>query len=581
MIAAKRTSTAAVNGTALIYCRVSTRRQDEEGTSLEGQEEECIAHAQSLGYEIGPVFREVHSGYDMFDRPGLNELRELAKTGQYAAVIAWKIDRLSRKQGLAAYLFAELERRGTKLISIHDPIDDSPVGHHIRNTMEFVAEMEREAIRDRMMGGKRRRVASGKVHNWGYPPYGYRLEKGASHRTIHEPEAAIVRSMYRWVDEDGLGIGAVARRLNDQGVPPPSTGKTSAGASGTWGTSQVGRILHRTDYRGEAYAFRLQLKDKQVSERPLEERVKLPTGASPVIVPPEVWARVQAKIARNWANVSRNEERPYLLRGFIFCATCGCRMTPDRDHGQPIYRCSSRVLKGKPYGGARIPASDVIPKTGLPRDAAGRVLHVDAGEYASLASLEGVETFVWRDISERLGNPQRVAQEIERMHSEPPNQSHVVELEIIKKAISSKQAQQQKLARRLSDAPDDDTLWTLVQAEIDRLETERRQLVDTAEEITARTKRSQASRVRVEELSAYLHRVSERLTNATFEQKRMVLDALEIRVTGNGRQWSVEYRRLRETDSGKANPLSERTVTRERDRPRPLRAPSRGPRPRS
>jgi hypothetical protein len=38
---------------------------------------------------------------------------------------------------------------------IHDPVDDSPVGHHIRNTVEFVAEMEREAIRGRMMGGKR------------------------------------------------------------------------------------------------------------------------------------------------------------------------------------------------------------------------------------------------------------------------------------------------------------------------------------------------------------------------------------------------------------------------------------------
>jgi hypothetical protein len=58
---------------------------------------------------------------------------------------------------------------------IHDPIDDSPVGHHIRNTVEFVAEMEREAIRDRMMGGKRRRVDAGKIHNWGFPPYGYRL----------------------------------------------------------------------------------------------------------------------------------------------------------------------------------------------------------------------------------------------------------------------------------------------------------------------------------------------------------------------------------------------------------------------
>jgi len=549
---------------ALIYCRVSTRRQDEEGTSLEGQESECIAHARKLGYEPGPIFREVHSGYDMFDRPGLNELRELAKTGQYAAVIAWKIDRLSRKQGLVAYLFAELERRGCQLISIHDPIDDSPVGHHIRNTMEFVAEMEREAIRDRMMGGKRRRVDAGKIHNWGYPPYGYRLDKGAACRTVHEPEAAIVRSMYRWVDEDGLGIASVVRRLNERDISPPSTGKTRS-ASGRWGTSQVARILHRTDYKGEAYAFR--------------HEVRLPDGASPVIVPPDLWDRTQGKIATNWANMTRNEERPYLLRGFIFCATCGCRMTPDRDHGQPIYRCSSRV-RGAPCGGARIPAGDVIPKSDLARDSAGRVLPVTPEEYTERATLEGVESFVWRHVSETLQNPERVATELVRLQAEGPSPALLDDLDTTKKAITRNQTQQQKLARRLSDTPDDDTLWTLVQSEIQRLEAERRQLVDMAADIVARIDRTQAARLHIEELTAYLHRVGGKLERATFEQKRMALDALEIRVTGNGREWTVEYRRLQPL-SGTLSLHSERTVTRERDRPRPLRAPSRGPRPRS
>jgi site-specific DNA recombinase len=513
-------------GTALIYCRVSTRSQSEEGTSLEGQEDECVAHALKLGYELGPIFREVHSGFDMFDRPQLNELRELAKTGNFTAVIVWKIDRLSRKQGLVAYLFAELERRGCQLISIQDPIDDSAVGHHIRNTMEFVAEMEREAIRDRMMGGRRRRVQAGKIHNWGFPPYGYRLEKGAACRTIHEPEAAIVRSVYRWVDEDGLGIGSVVRRLNELGVPPPSTGKTRTGASGRWGTTQVARMLHRTDYKGEAYAFKLQTKGKQVSERPVDERMRVPDGASPVIVPADLWDRVQAKIAVNWANVSKNEKRPYLLRGLIWCGRCGCRMTPKADHGRPIYRCSSHSRTGSPCGGSRIPAGEM-------------------------------EAFVWSDISERLQNPERVAAELERLQAEGPSPVLLEDRETIKKAISKNQGQQQKLARRLSDAPDDDTLWTLVQSEIQRLEAERRQLVDTAAELVARIDRAQAARLHIEELTGYLARVGEKLERANFEQKRMVLDSLGIRVTGNGRKWDVEYRRLQPLPDSEAATVSQ------------------------
>lgn len=37
---------------ALIYCRVSTKGQEEDGTSLDSQEAACMRHAEALGITL-------------------------------------------------------------------------------------------------------------------------------------------------------------------------------------------------------------------------------------------------------------------------------------------------------------------------------------------------------------------------------------------------------------------------------------------------------------------------------------------------------------------------------------------------
>src|SRR5918998_4301956 len=87
-----------VNGCkeALIYCRVSTQKQEDEGTSLDSQAAACIAHAEKLGYRIGRITKEVYSGAELFDRPLLSRDRADIRAGMYKAVVVYAIDRLSR-----------------------------------------------------------------------------------------------------------------------------------------------------------------------------------------------------------------------------------------------------------------------------------------------------------------------------------------------------------------------------------------------------------------------------------------------------------------------------------------------------
>ena len=65
-----------MNKKAIIYCRVSSQRQVDEGHGLEGQEKSCRNYAISKGYTIDRVFHESAVSGGDFSRPAMNELIE-------------------------------------------------------------------------------------------------------------------------------------------------------------------------------------------------------------------------------------------------------------------------------------------------------------------------------------------------------------------------------------------------------------------------------------------------------------------------------------------------------------------------
>ncbi len=71
---------------AVIYCRVSTKAQAEDGTSLESQQKACERLAIEKGYEISHVFKEDYPG-DTLERLELMRLRELVRSDHVGAVI--------------------------------------------------------------------------------------------------------------------------------------------------------------------------------------------------------------------------------------------------------------------------------------------------------------------------------------------------------------------------------------------------------------------------------------------------------------------------------------------------------------
>lgn len=59
---------------AVIYCRVSSIKQVEEGHGLDSQETRCRDYAARKGYEIVEVFNDRGVSGGMIDRPGMQSM---------------------------------------------------------------------------------------------------------------------------------------------------------------------------------------------------------------------------------------------------------------------------------------------------------------------------------------------------------------------------------------------------------------------------------------------------------------------------------------------------------------------------
>lgn len=532
-----------VIGSALVYSRVSTRKQEEEGTSLDTQEAACVKHAESLGYTIGRKTREVYSGAELWDRPALARDRADLKTGEFQAVVAFSTDRLSRDPIHLAIIASECERAGVPLYFVTEPLDSTPEGALIRYVKGYAAQIEREKIRERSLRGRKARLELGKIHGAGRELFGYVRDKEAGKRTINAAEADIVRRIYTQFVVEKRSIREIARRLDEDGTPPPSVRKVTysdAGHVPEWGKSTIHRILTEPAYKGDTITWRRKSvgRNGKSIERPENEHIRLPDGTTPALVHPAFWDAAQRRLSLNKGGAPRLEHDEFLLRRMIECAVCGRQMRPDREHGLRIYRCSSRERHSLACGSRRVPAEDTMPRDAHPRDAGGRKVKLERDEREALATDPGVETWAWDRISAMLRDPATIAVELQRRHDEGPNPVVEADLSTARKSLAKIDRQQERLVT-LYAAGDDDFPLDLVKQQIMTAERERERWQETITELEGRMMQDQLQVEQLGALQTYCERVALNLETFGFEEKRLALEALGICVVANGREWSL------------------------------------------
>ena len=174
------------NKRAVIYCRVSTTEQADEGNSLVTQEKDCREYASKNGYEVPEDGRFIERGESAktANRPQLQKMLGYCaqKKNSISAVIVYKIDRLSRNTDDYSQLRLLLKRYGVGIRSTSEQIEDTPVGRFMENTMANIAQFDNDIRAERCSNGMREAVREGR-YVWG-APVGFANVRVADRATI-------------------------------------------------------------------------------------------------------------------------------------------------------------------------------------------------------------------------------------------------------------------------------------------------------------------------------------------------------------------------------------------------------------
>lgn len=361
---------------AIISTRVSTVHQ-EEGYSLQTQLEQCRRYAEANGFTVVAEFQDIKSGTTL-DRSGLTEARRMLQKGEAVAILVYSPDRLTRSIAHAVLLREEFRRYGAELHSVtRGLVGDSAEDSLTANIEAVFAEYWREKIAEATQRGKRAKVLSGKFPGYGHAPYGYQIVgvKREACLEVMEQEARIVRLIYQWYaygDEGGvpLTIFQVAQKLSELGIASPADGgnRGKLRPLTVWNVTTIHRILRHAAYKGIYYAYRYKKVGNKLIRTPPEEWIPV---AVPAIVDEQVWTAAQCQMDAQRCESKRNTQQEYLLRGHVKCG-CGytmhCKTCNSKDSRNGVryirlfYRChggTNRATRICPYKSKHFSAKKV------------------------------------------------------------------------------------------------------------------------------------------------------------------------------------------------------------------------------
>jgi len=317
------------NQKAVIYCRVSTKRQAKEGNGLDSQETRCREYASYRGHDVVRVFSDDMSG-SLLGRPGMLDMLAFLKKNKKdnIVVIIDDISRLAR--GIEAHLKlrAEISSAGGTLespsIEFGEDSDSILVEHLLASVSQHQRQKNGEQAKNRM----RARMLNG---YWVFnPPIGYKYQRspnGGSVLVRVEPIASIIGEGLEGYASGRFSSQAEVKRFLESHPQFPLC------RHGFLTNEQVKRIMTYPLYAGyiESKAW----------------DVSLRKGHHEGVVSLETFMKVQKRLSgKAYAATRTDVNTSFPMRGFVNCGDCDHPMTANWTKGRsaeyPYYVCRHR-----------------------------------------------------------------------------------------------------------------------------------------------------------------------------------------------------------------------------------------------
>lgn len=302
----------------VLYPRVSTKGQAEDGYSMDFQVEKMLAYCKAMDYAVVGIYSDNGYSGSNLERPGIQRIIEEAPTGKFDAVIVYKLDRLSRSQKHTMYMLEDVFiPNDIAFISMSESFDTSTqFGIAMVGILSVFAQLERENIKQRTFDGRKGRAQEGGWHGGGTHPIGYDYIDGKLE--INKKEAEQVRMVYEYYS-GGMTITEICRRMEGY--------KTKHGDWHHPGT--VANVLDNPLYSGTVHF----------------DDVLTPESHT-AIVPQDIYNTVASMRTGEYKKAKKDSK--YMLSGMVYCKNCGARYFVKKNPNKNLfYCCHSRAKVNK------------------------------------------------------------------------------------------------------------------------------------------------------------------------------------------------------------------------------------------
>jgi site-specific DNA recombinase len=414
----------------------------------------------------------------------------------------------------------EFRKDGVLVEYVIGQYDDSDEGRLQKQIRASIAEYEKAKILERSKRGKRGKAKSGYVIVGARPPYGYKV-RSEPHKAwleIDEAEAQVVRMIFDWYvngDEYGkpISLHNILCKLMALGIPTRGDREKHVAKKrgvGVWSDAMIRHILKNETYTGTWYYGKIKMINdgnesvrkpkpkcgfgKQVP-RPEEEWIAV---SVPEVISREMFDKVQERLQMNLEQAKRNTKREYLMARGLRCATCGYTFVGrTRTERNRYYYCN---------GTRRMP----------------RVCNTPAFR------VDDLDNTIWGWVRALLEDPENIRAGLQGMQEEAEraNQSLYDRLEIIQNRIEENQRQLQKL---LDLYLNDDFPREMLQERRACLEETLMKLRQENVELSSHLHAITVTDEQIEDIESICAQVRDGLDTATFEQKRQLIDMLDVR----------------------------------------------------
>ena len=316
---------------AIIFARVSTKEQMEEGHSIPAQQERMRQYCKAKGLEIKKECL-IEESSTKEERAKFEEVIAYIKDGkQKVALIIETIDRLQRSFKESTILD---ELRKEDLLEIHFLRENLVISKH-SNSAEIIrwdmgvmfAKSYVLQLSDNIKRSQQQKIRNGEYP--GKAPRGYKCVVDEMERkdNVHDEFfAKIVLKVYEWYASGAYSMSLITQKLkSDFGV--------------VWSKGYLDKVLKHPFYYGMM----------------IWDGKEYPHRYKPIITK-ALFDQVQQIKKGFCKQPSHYAGLPYPYRGLIRCADCGLAVTPEKHKGHVYYHCTQ--YNGK-HGAAWIREKDI------------------------------------------------------------------------------------------------------------------------------------------------------------------------------------------------------------------------------